>query len=370
MPSSVDIVHFIPDVSDTSFAVELAGGLNDLGLSVEVCAFFPPEKQSFGVDVHSLDSSSQLSARPYWRLYRYLCDRSPKILHVHPNATGAMARIIGRMAGIPVIVSTEHSTHERFSAAKNAINGGTNWLSDAVVANSQSTADSLARWERSVLNLSGTELTVIHNGVDEALIRRSESDPPPWFPDGQVIGTVGRLVPVKNYPRLLRAAVPLVEENDISVVIVGDGPERAALESLAADLEIDDDVYFPGYQPRDEVYRLLHSFDVFGFPSLAEGFGVAVVEAMTAGVPPVVSDIQVMHEIVDDAGLYVQPANVNDIREALRTVLAEPETRTQLSERARQRAVTEFSLSKTVASYAELYERLISTEGQFDLTSR
>lgn len=363
MPSSASVVHFIPKVSDTSFAVELAGGLDDLGVSVEVCAFFPPEQQSFDVNVHNLDASSQLSVRPYWRLYRYLRDRSPGVLHVHPNATGALARILGRLAGVPVIVSTEHSTHERFSALKNAVNGGTNWLSDAVVANSQSTADSLARWERSTLNIAGTELTVIYNGVDQGLVRQSKGDPPDWFPDGRVIGTVGRLVPVKNYPRLLRAAAPLVEEENASVVVVGDGPERAALESLADDLGIGSDVHFPGYQPRDEVYRLLHSFDIFGFPSFAEGFGVAVVEAMTAGVAPVVSDIQVMHEIVGDAGLYVQPGNVDDIAEALRMVFTEPDTRARLSEQARQRALAEFPISKTVASYAKLYERLTSIEG-------
>lgn len=362
--SPLDVVFFTNDFSDTSIPAEIANGLVDRGVDVEVCAFFSVEVQSFDVPVHSIEADSQFALAPYRRLYAYLTERSPDVLHVHPNATGAIARVVGTLLGVPVVVTSEHSTHERFSPVKNLVNGGTNWLNDAVVANSEATARSFGRWERALLDAAGAETTVIHNGVDVERIQDNRARPPVNLPEGPIVGTVGRLAPVKNQERLLRAAAPLVEPGSAALVIVGNGPEREALEATADRLGMSDGVHFLGRCTRDEVYATLRAMDVFAFPSLAEGFGVAVLEAMAAGVPPVVSDIPAMREVVGDAGRYVDPTDVEALRRALRTLLADPDERREVGRRSRERALSEFPLSRTVDEHLALYERLLARKGR------
>lgn len=360
MADEVDVVFFLNNAADSSIPLEIATKLSEGDMDIVVCSYFSPAEHTFDIDVDTLSADSQVAFRPYLELYRRLRSWSPDVLHIHPNATGSVARVVGRAARVPVIVSTEHSTHDRFGPVKNLVNGSTNWLNDALVANSSSTAASLRTWERWLLDATGTELRVIYNGVDiDRIDTQAESDSFSFDSD-LVVGTVGRLVPVKNQATLVRAMAPLLTEYDCTLAVVGDGSERERLESITVSMGVADDVHFFGHQSRDEVYAFLHSIDLFVHPSFAEGFGVAVVEAMAAGVPPIVSDLPVMHEVVDEAGLFVDPAEQGSIQTALRTLLTDPERRRSLGSAASKRTRDRFPLESTVESYTELYTELIA----------
>lgn len=356
MSDSIGIVFFVTEISDSSIPLEIAAELSNRGLSVTVCSFYSPGDHSFDVEVLSLGGDSLFSFSAYSELYRFLKRRDPDVLHVHPNATGAAARLLGRLTRVPLIVSTEHGSHDEFGWLRNAVNGGTNWLNDVVVANSEATADSLRWWERALLEASGADLEVIHNGVDTDRVRRGVGKVPPNIPSGPLLGTVGRLVPVKNQARLIRAAAPLLRDGEASLLVVGRGPERKTLEDVAASEDVTDDVLFLGHLSRDVVYAVLHELDVFAFPSKAEGFGVAVVEAMAAGVAPVVSDIPALREVVGEAGEYVDPHDTEDIERVIRRLLVDVTRRRTLAQRARERAEL-FTLTKTVERYSDLYDR-------------
>lgn len=358
MVDTLDIVFFVNNISDSSIPLEVAAELSTCDLLVSVCSFYPPGDHSFDIDIRSLDGDSLLSHGAYRDLYRFLQRREPDVLHVHPNATGAVARLIGRVAQVPLVVSTEHGSHNDFGWLRNAVNGGTNWLNDMVVANSEATAESIRWWERALLAVSHTDLEVVHNGVDTDRVRRAVGEPPIEIPSGPLVGTVGRLVPVKNQARLVRAVAPLFRDGEGTLLVVGSGPQRKTLEDVAASEGVADDVRYLGHLPRDDVYALLHELDVFAFPSKAEGFGVAVVEAMAAGVAPVVSDIPAMREVVGDAGEYVDPHDTEDLEHAIRRLLADDTRRQTLAERARDRA-DRFTLTETVEEYRELYERYL-----------
>lgn len=364
-PNTVDVFVFVNDTSETSISLEIASHIADESISQTICSFFSPDSPAFGLDVVSFGARSQLDVSAYQRLYVLLREKQPDILHVHPNATGSIARVLGRLAGVPHIVSTEHNTHSDFSRLKNLINGSTNWLNDVVICNSKTTVASLQRWENVLLRWSDTERTVVYNGVNLDSVRRATADD--WrgdLPDGFLIGTAARLVPQKNLTTLIEAACNIITAHpDVHLVIVGDGPQRRSLENLALEYDIEDHVHFFGYLPqRADVHSVMKNLDVYAFPSHYEGFGVAVTEAMAATCPVVVNDIPVLHEIVGDAGIYVDANDTAAFAAALEKLYCDDEKRRRLGQRAGERVERKFSIENTAENYAAIYKQLARNE--------
>lgn len=359
--NTVDVLVFVNDTSETSISLEIASHIADENISQTICSFFSPGSPAFGLDVVSLDARSQHDVRAYRRLYALLRGKQPDIFHVHPNATGSIARVLGRLAGVPHLVSTEHNTHSDFSRLKNLINGSTNWLNDVVICNSKTTAVSLRRWENTLLRWSDTEQTVVYNGVNLDSVRRATTDD--WrgdLPDGFLIGTAARLVPQKNLTTLIKAACDVITVHaDVHLVIVGDGPQRRSLEKFALECDIEDHVHFLGYLPkRTDVHSVMKNLDVYAFPSHYEGFGVAVTEAMAATCPVVVNDIPVLHEIVGDAGIYVDVDDTAAFAAALEKLYCDDEERQRLGQHAGERVERTFSIKNTAENYAAIYKQL------------
>ena len=358
---SIEVFVFVNSTSETSISLEIGSHIDDPAVSQTICSFFPSEPRVFGLDVASLDARSQFDVTAYRRLYALLKNEQPDVLHVHPNATGSIARVLGKAAGVQHIVSTEHNTHDDFSHLKNLVNGSTNWLNDVVICNSKTTAASLRTWEQTLLRWSDTEQTVVYNGVDLDSVRRATADDRRGdLPDGFLIGTAARLVPQKNLSALIDGARDVIAAHaDVHLVIVGDGPKRASLETLAAERGIEDRVRFLGFLPkRSDVHAVMKRLDVYAFPSRYEGFGVAVTEAMAAGCPVVVNDIPVLREVIGDAGVHVDANDTAAFAAALEALYCDDEERSRLGRRASRRVEREFSIANTAREYAKTYRRL------------
>jgi len=327
-------------------------------IDITVLDFFEASENTHGVDVVSLGASSKYDWRAYRDLYGALRRHQPDVFHVHPNAIGAVARILARFAGIDCIVTTEHNTHAEFGIVRNLVNGGTNWLNDVVVANSVATAESFRAWEQRLLSIAGTKTTVVHyganvEGIERARTRETVAD----LPDGFRIVTGGRLADQKNLAVLLRAVALLHEDYpDVRLIVTGDGPKRNELERLAADLGIAEVVTFLGWLPeREDVYTIYHAADLFAYPSHYEGFGVANAEAMATGTPVVVNDIPVLREVVGGAGVFVDATDPRALADAIGSLHDDPERRAALGEASAERIRRELSLSRTVKWYNEVY---------------
>jgi glycosyltransferase involved in cell wall biosynthesis len=146
---------------------------------------------------------------------------------------------------------------------------------------------------------------VIPNGYDDGLFRVSER------PRDLGLLFVGNLVPVKNLPTLLRAYAHQRDQVPASLTLAGDGPLRPALETLAANLGIADRVHFVGVQSRQEIAALMSRAAALILPSLSEGWGVVVAEALASGTPVVASRVGGIPEILgsDDGGILVDPGD-------------------------------------------------------------
>jgi glycosyltransferase involved in cell wall biosynthesis len=174
--------------------------------------------------------------------------------------------------------------------------------------------------------------------------------------DRPLVVTCARLDEQKGYPVLLRAAPELP---GVAFAFAGEGPERASLEALAAELGVADRVAFLGL--RDDIPQLLAVADVFALPSLYEGSSLALLEAMAARRALVSSAIGGTDELVDDGeeGLLVPPGDAAALAAALRRLLGDEELRQRLGDRARERVEREFAPAVMRERIFAIYESLV-----------
>ncbi|MFD1332573.1 glycosyltransferase [Methylopila musalis] len=196
---------------------------------------------------------------------------------------------------------------------------------DAVVAVSRGVAEDIAR----VAGLPPERVRTIYNAVVGPGFEQAAAAPldHPWFADGAppVILGVGKLKPQKDFPTLLRAFARLRAETPARLVILGEGPDRAALESLARDLGIAADVGFPGFQ--DNPFRWMARANLFVLSSAFEGLPGVLVQAIACGCPVVATDCPSgPREILEDGrhGPLVPVGDVDAMAEAMARRLGEP----------------------------------------------
>ncbi len=212
------------------------------------------------------------------------------VVHTHLYRASVYGRIAARLAGVPVIVSTEHSLSETGRLEGRQVNGGA-WAlyrlaercGDLTIAVSGAVHRTLRR-----RGIAEHRLATVPNGLDLgryafSLAQRDRVRAELGLdPATRVVGAVGRLHRWKSLDLAIRAAAPLLGEHG-RLLIVGDGEERAALGGLADRLGVAGWVHFVG--ERLDVPALLSAMDVFVFPSQNETFGLAAVEALAAGLP-------------------------------------------------------------------------------------
>ena len=211
-----------------------------------------------------------------------------------------------------------------------------------------------ARHVEAHLGLPAGEVMSIHNGVP---------DPAPRTPLAGTtsprctVGTVARFEAQKGLDVLLRAVAPL----DVDVRLVGDGPERPALVALAEQLELTSRLTFAGWS--DDVSAELDRLDVFVLASRNEGFPLAIVEAMLAGLPVVATDVGSVAEAIEPGvtGLLVPPDDERALRDAIASLLADPTRRDELGEAARARAASIYTAAAMAERFEQLYARLVTT---------
>jgi glycosyltransferase involved in cell wall biosynthesis len=181
-------------------------------------------------------------------------------------------------------------------------------------------------------------------------------------PSAPVVIFVGRLIPVKNLPALIRAFATVRREvPNATLVLVGDGPLRSELETLAAGLGLDHATRFTGRQTSAEVREWLAASDVFALVSVSEGLPCSLLEAMSAGLPSIVSDIPASVQLVEAEihGLHA-PADAPDlIAGALTRLLLDAPLRARMGAAARQLMLTGYSIDKVVDRYEALFSEML-----------
>ncbi|WP_083851063.1 glycosyltransferase family 4 protein [Halogranum rubrum] len=360
----VRVLTFLNEVSSTSIPFEIAVEIhNETPITVDVVSFYDDQSTVSDIiegnlRIEALDANSRFDRRAYRRLREIALEGDYDAIHTHQNFTGSVARAVVADTDLS-IVDTEHNDHRHFSVLQNVTNSVTFPFADQIVSNSESTRDSF-RWYERLLSLN-SEVSTIYNGVNLGRIQSAEErELIPDLPDGPLIVTVGVMTQQKDQETLLRTIIRVNQDYpEATLVIVGDGPLKRELQTKVDDLNIDCSVLFTGFLPkREDVYAVLHASDIFTISSTYEGFCVAAVEAMACSLPLVVSDIDVLHEVVGDAGQFATPRNPSSFANQITELLSNPPRATRLGRRARERVEERFPLGRTAEKYATLYSEL------------
>ncbi len=204
---------------------------------------------------------------------------------------------------------------------------------------------------------SSVDLDRFRPGLDGTEVRQRLA-----LEDRRVIAFTGRLVPHKGIDALLRALAALPA--DVVLLVVGRGPTLPNLTSLARRLGVEDRVRFCPNVSDAELPRFLRAADLFVFPSQnrLEGFGLAVAEAMAAGLPVVIADMPGVREVIEpgEEGLLVEPLLVSDIVAKVRELLDDPERRRRMGAAARRRAEERYRVDVVAGQLLSVYRSLIA----------
>jgi N-acetyl-alpha-D-glucosaminyl L-malate synthase BshA len=353
-------------------ATELAIQLARRGHEIHLISYAQPFRlQEFvpGVHFHPVEVtryplfeyppySLSLTVKMHEVVTRYGLD----LLHVHyavPHATSAwmMREMLGPDRSVP-IVTTLHGTDitlvgqdpSYFAVTKFSIE-----RSDGLTAVSQWLKDETYR----AFGCVGCEIRVIPNFVDAAVFR-PDGDPchrAALAREGErILMHISNFRPVKRVRDIVRIAARVGRRVPARLVLVGDGPDRAAAEEEARAQGIADRVEFLGRL--ESVAHVLRCADVYLLASASESFGLSALEAMACGVPVVATRAGGLPEVVDDAGALCEVGDVDGMAEAVLAFLLDPARRRAAAEAGRARAVELFSADRVVPLYEAYYEEV------------
>ncbi len=287
------------------------------------------------------------------------------VVHAHQGedlATLPLGRLAARVHRCPLVVTVHCSVGHTLTGGGPKVRllralGG--WIerstlrrADAVVVLTGRTAAALRED-----GVPAARIRTIPSGFDPALFSGDTGDVLPGTPRPR-IGYVGRLAPQKSPGTLVQAFGRMRET--ASLVVVGDGPDRALVHRLAAESPAADRITLAGFVEHARVPAVLASLDVLVLPSVYEEMGSVLTEAMAAGLPVVASDVGGIPEVVrhGETGLLVPPGDVDALAAALDRVVAEPGLRDRLAAGARARSA-EYGWPALAARVAAVYDRAL-----------
>jgi glycosyltransferase involved in cell wall biosynthesis/protein-tyrosine-phosphatase len=322
------------------------------------------ELRRLGIDVTVIDETRHNSLGILLSLTRFLIERRIDLVHTHRYKDTVLGAVAAKLAGVPRVVRTMHGLREpmtgwnrvKFGAYQALDNMMLRGCADRVIAVSNRMAGTLI-----ANGFTSSRVTTIHNGIDPGTVVPSRSANDMKRELGVhdasiVIGTAGRLSAVKGHDTFIRAVRQVLDqEPHARFVIAGDGPLDDDLRSLAAQLGVDRACVFAG--ARGDINNLLAALDVFVLPSLNEGLPMAVLEAMAAGKPVVVSRVGGLPEVIQHgaSGLLVPPGDAHALARACVDLARDREWASRIGAAGQRVVEEEFSHHRSGAAVADLY---------------
>jgi len=326
--------------------------------------------QAAGAELHSLDKPPGRRPAVIEQAAELLRRLQPDVIHTHQiGALWYLGQAASRLK-LPVL-HTEHSDHVAHARGwLEKLKVRLLWRNTAPLARRFCcVSDDIARSVRRFGTVPRSKVEVVPNGIDlnsfDAPVAAAEVRAELGIPPGAlVIGTLGRLVEVKQQDLLIAAFALLIQlgrHANTRLLIVGDGPERQRLEALADRLKVGERTVFAGYRPQPE--RMLRAMDLFVLTSRHEGLPLALLEAWAAGLAVVSSSVGAIPQVIlhGISGMLFKSGDTQALAEILERLLDAPWLIGQLGRRGRARVELRYSLERMADSYRQHYTELTKT---------
>ncbi|BFU94003.1 MAG: putative GDP-mannose-dependent alpha-(1-6)-phosphatidylinositol monomannoside mannosyltransferase [Nitrospira sp.] len=335
---------------------------------VLVCSLKPlgrvgTELESRGVRVMSLEGRGKFDPRVIWRLWVTIKKEQPALVQSFLFWANMTARMMRRLSSRLLVISSYHDEVVQENWLYRLVDRMTMGWAKMIVCCSHAVQRSVAA------RIGGREeqFVVIPFGVDASrfsqvkTVSRAELGLEAGLP---VIGTVSRLVEPKKGLKVLLEAVAYLERRSTArwcqVLLVGEGPAEEDLRAMSRKLAVASPIIFAG--ARRDIPQLLPLFDIFVLPSLYEGFGIALLEAMAAGRPVIATSVGGIPEFVThgETGLLVEPGNVTALAEAIHAFLESPERARRIALRGQIHARERYGIQAIVRRHEQVYEACLA----------
>ncbi len=294
------------------------------------------------------DVNPLLDIKTFFDLIQLFKKERPDVVHLNSSKIGALGAVAARIARVPRIVFTGHAW---------AFNEDRNWFSKYIIlkihwitvmcSHVTIAVSEQVKKDIGVLPFVKNRIQVLHNGIAPIDFKsREESQKTLKIQDGFVIGTISELHKNKGLDYALQAFALFNKKHpETHFVIIGEGEERAYIEKLIKNLNLESSVTLTGFVK--DAAQYLKAFDIFTLTSRTEAFPYVILEAVSAGLPIVASDVGGIPEVVtSEFGILTKPGDIQAITAALETVLTQPH---------HSPALSNFSLTDMVQKTKTLY---------------
>lgn len=347
---------------------ELSKRINKERFEIMVCTIKDDLKEGLldkcrgiGIKTVSLGVENKWKFYKTIQMYKIIKEFNPDILQSFLFFDNILARLFGKISGVPIIISGQRNVETERSFIRNCVDKYTLPLSDMVISNTRGGEKLLLQ----KFHLTHPRIKVIYNGVD--LHQENNSVKKKEFlkeiglsGDKKIVGFIGRLEKQKGAQYLIDA-MRILYEQDSSVYapIIGDGKQKNVLEKYSQSKGCK--AIFLGW--KEDASRYLTSFDLLVLPSLWEGMPNVVLEAMKQGIPVIATSVGGNIEIIEDGitGFLVEPGNSQALAEKIKMVLSLSESeKTSVITNAKDKVINNFNIDKMVKEFEDTYMSLLS----------
>jgi glycosyltransferase involved in cell wall biosynthesis len=309
-----------------------------------------------------------IDLKALFKLYKIIRQEKPDIVHTHTSKAGILGRLASFFARVPVVVHTPHGhifyayygkVKTKFFVLLEKLMAS---ITDRIITLTEKEKlehiqFNVAKQHKFVVIPSGVRLENLSKdrGIDDEL-KRNLGIP---LTDS-IVGTVGRLVEIKGHRYLIDAARLVLDKiPEVTFLLVGDGHLMEGLINQASTMGIKEKVIFAGW--RSDIPSLINIFDIFALPSLNEGMGRVLVEAMAMGKPIVASNVGGILDLVKDGvnGILFPQGDAYAMAEAIIKLLMDKEPARKMGEEGKRRVYPAYDLSTMIKNIEQLYNKLL-----------
>jgi glycosyltransferase involved in cell wall biosynthesis len=312
-----------------------------------------------GVTVYPVKIGFHIDPLCFGKIYSLLKKINPAIVHTHLIHGDVYGICAARCAGITSIVSTRHNDDTfRLNPGISALNS----FLDKKISKIISISGWIARFVKKYEAVPSKKITTIYYGMaalQTALTESSVRDEVGFSKEHIVLGIIARLVEQKGHRYLIEAFASAIKKNsNLKLLIVGDGVLRSSLESYVRKEKLDGIIRFTGY--RSDVADVLAALDIFVHPSLWEGFGLSILEAMAMGKPVIATNVSAIPELVEDGvtGLLVKTKDSTSLAQAIVTLSLDASLRKKFGQKGQEKFEQQFSTDRMVQQTVNVYKEL------------